>query len=1103
MLQEPQSKSDNSQPPFGEKGREYPQESLEEKGISISAIAIRRHIGTLMLTLVVMIMGVFFIFRLQVDLLPAINYPRIGVRVDAPGVSPAVAVEEVTKPLEQALSATEGVVMLFSQTREGRISLDLFFEPGGNIDQALNDATATLNRSRDRLPSTIEQPRLFKADPSQLPLYEFALESSSLSDLELRVFADEELSRELSIINGVASVNISGGVQEEVRVNLDPKRLEALGVSLQDVLTALRVRNQDFSGGRLKGEVGEPLMRTVGRFQSASEIENLILQIGENQNRKRIYLRDVAEIIDGTEEQRVFVSLNGEPAVKVSIQKQPDANSIEVVNGVKKRLEQLKESGLITADMVLLPTLDESIFIRNSIANVTSSGVLGTVLAAIAVFLFLGSLRQTLIIIIAIPLATLTAIILMEVFGLSINVFSLGGLALGVGIVVDNSIVMLENISLGVMGNNSEQFSFDKNKNNGYPVDKIGENLPRQLPLSKKRKKEELIKAAISSSQQVESALIASTTTNLVAVLPFLLLGGFVSLLFNELILTISFAVAASLLLALTVVPVLASRLLAIKKSSGINKFWLLQQFNLGFQTVTVKYTWFLKKVLHFRLLIICFVFLILGGGVWWMVDKIPQEILPPINTGQANLIAQFPPGTNLATNQQVMRAVDEIIREQPETEYVFTTVGGFLFANTTSQNLLRSSSTITLKPGTDVDVFVERVNKKLRDLNLVNIRLRLSPGRVRGLILNNSPIRADIDVILQGQNNAILQQAGNEVLKLLDERVTLASFRPDADSKQPEIQIKPDWERLATLGLNTQDVGETVRTAIDGFVATELQRGDRLVDVRVQLEEKYRQSVDNLEELPLFINNNRAIRLRDVANVSIGESPGEIQRINQRNVFVLSGDLSQGAKLSEAIWEVKTVLTEVKLPPGVTILPSIVAESNAQLQNSLKLLGALAVFLVFVVMAVQYNSLVDPLVIILTIPLALAGGFFGLFITQTAMGATVLVGAVLLVGIVVNNAIIMVEFANQLKEEENISRSRAILKAAPQRLRPILMTTITTVLGLFPLALGVGDGSEFLQPLGVVVFSGLSLATFLTLFIIPCFYVLLHDFFEGKMVRE
>jgi multidrug efflux pump subunit AcrB len=1049
------------------------------KSLSISSLSIRRHIATLMLTIAVVVVGVFFIFSLQVELLPSITYPRIGVRINAPGISPEVAVDEITKPLEEALSATEGVVQIYSQTREGQISLDLFFQPGENIDQALNDTTATFNRARNRLPDDIESPRIFKSDPSQLPVYEFALTSPSLQGVDLRVFADEELSRELGVVPGVASVNVSGGVAEEVRVNLDLKRLQALGIGLTDVLDALRERNQDISGGRIltdsqgEREGSEPLTRTVGRFKNAQEIENLTLELqgsdGESSSR-RVYLRDFAQVIDGTEEQRIAVTLNGENAVKVSVQKQPDANTVQVVDGVKKRMGELRLAGVIPKDALLTTTLDESVFIRNSISNVTFSGLTGALLAAISVLLFLGSLRQTLIIVLAIPLATLAAIILMKLFELSLNVFSLGGLALGVGIVVDNSIVMLETIVMGA----------------GMTLGKGSQTqiTPREL-----REK------AIASSQTVESALVASTSTNLVAVLPFLLIGGFIALIFNELILTISFAVAASIVVAVTVVPMLTSRWLAIPYSSGIGRSFLLREFNGRFESATENYRSLLTQVLRYKIPVIAIVFLLLGGGSWWMAGQIPQELLPRINTGQASLFVQFPPGTTYTRNRRLMEKVDEILLAQPETEYAFTTTGGFLFAGNTSLNPLRSSSTITLKPNADIDAFIDRVSKEFEKLNLVDIRLRLAPGQLRGLILNNSPIRnADVDLILQGNDPALLNEAGKQVLDFLGEKVKLARFRPDVDPSQPEIQILPDWERAAQVGLTTQDIGETLQIAIDGAVPTQLQRDNRLIDVRVKLDSSLIQDSSQLEELPLFINNNVPIRLGDIAQITQGQAPAEIQRINQRFVFLIAGNLAEGARLSEALQEVESLLPELSLPPGVSLLPSVAAESNRQLQSSLILLGSLSAFLVFVVMAVQYNSLIDPLVIMFTLPLALGGGILGLYLTQTAVGATVIVGSVLLIGIVVNNAIIMVELANQIWEEKGISRQEAILKAAPRRLRPILMTTITTVLGMFPLALGIGQGAELLQPLGIVVFSGLSLATLLTLFIIPCFYVLLHS---------
>ncbi|MGB3300103.1 MAG: efflux RND transporter permease subunit [Phormidesmis sp.] len=1054
-------------------------------GLSISAIAIRRHIATLTLTVAVIVLGLFFIRQLPVDLLPSITYPRIGLRADSPGISPEIAVDEVTRPLEQALAATEGVVQVVSQTREGQVSLDLYFEPGGNIDQALNDATAALNRARSSLPDTIGTPRLFKVDPSQLPVYEMALTSASLQGVDLRVFAEQELARELGTLPGVASVDVSGGVQEEIRINLDPARLQALGLGVTEVLDALAERNQDTAGGRIQGPDSEPLTRVSGRFQDAEEIRNIIFEVGGaaaltsssasglsptaslQQSPQQVYLRDFAEVIDGTEEQRVYVNLNGEPAVKLSVQKQPAANTISVVDGVKQRLEDLRASGLIPDDLVLNATLDESVFIENSIRNVAISGLTGAGLAAITVLLFLGSLRQTFIIVLAIPLATLVAILLMGIFGLSLNVFSLGGLALGVGIVVDNAIVMLENIVEGV-------------KTSQRPV----------------------IRQAQASSRELESALFASTMTNLVAVLPFLLIGGFIALLFNELVLTVSFAIAASLMVALTVVPTLTSRLLTVQRTSGVSQLWVIRQFDQRLQSITRQYERMLGWVLQRRILVIVVVFLVLGGSSLLMVRQIPQEILPDIATGQADVRVQFPPGTTQPENLQVMTAVDDLLLAQPEVEYAFTTSGGFLFGSSTSENALRGSSTLTLVPGTDVEAFAERMSDEFNQFNLVQTRLRVSPGRVRGLILNNSPVRSDVDVILQGSSAEVLEKAGQQVLDALEAGATLASYSPDADPPQPEVQIRPDWERAADLGLSAQAIGSTIQTVLSGAVPTQLQRGDRLVDIRVQTPDALVQTPAELAQLPLLNGDGQLVRLGDVARVEDGQAPGEIQRISQRQVFIIEGDLSEGASLGAALDEVDQVLKSLTLPDGVSRLPSFSAQSNEDIQGGIGILGGLAAFLVFTVMAVQYNSLIDPLVIMLTVPLALAGGILGLFITQTAIGATVIVGAVLLVGIVVNNAIILVELANQIYEQEGDAqgdspakaRAAAIFKAAPQRLRPILMTTVTTVLGMFPLALGIGQGSEFLQPLGVVVFSGLSLATLLTLFVIPCFYTLCHE---------
>lgn len=547
----------------------------------------------------------------------------------------------------------------------------------------------------------------------------------------------------------------------------------------------------------------------------------------------------------------------------------------------------------------------------------------------------------------------------------------------------------------------------------------------------------------------------------------------------------------------------IASRLLGIPWSSRLGETWFMRGFQQRFAAATLGYAGFLSRVVHYRLWVVIAVFAILGGGGFLMGRQLPQEIIPQVKTGDVSLNAQFPAGTTLATNRKVMEIVDNILVNQPETAYAFTTIGGNFFGNNVNANPLRSGSTITLKANADLAGFISRVNREISKLNLAGVRIRVNPGQVRGIIVNNSPIpRTDIDVILQGSNPETLAQAGAEILSALEKNVKGANFRPDTDARQPEVQIFPDWERLQALRLTTQSVGSTLQTAITGSVPTQLQRGDRLVNVRVQLDPKSRKNASQIQQVPLFVSNNRPVRLADVSNIREGRAPGEIQRINQRQVFLILGSLERGTSLSDALKQTEDVIASINLPDGVVVLPSTAKQANDNLSKAFGVLGLLASFLVFVVMAVQYNSLIDPLVIMLTIPLALAGGIVGLYVTNSSINVMVVIGVILLVGIVVNNAIVMVEFANQLREEQKCSRIQAILQAAPIRLRPILMTTITTVVGAFPLALGGGEGGEFLQPLGIVAFSGLALATILTLFLIPCSYVLLHEFSWTKVKK-
>lgn len=1050
-----------------------------DRARGMSALAVRRFISTLVLASVGIVLGVFALSRLPVELLPSITYPRVLVRVEVPGVAPDVAVEEVTRPLEEALAATEGAVQVYSQTREGQVSISLFFQPGEDIDTAITDATAAVHRVRNQFPTTAEAPQVIKLDPTQLPVLEFALTSDLLPLRELRVFAEEELARELIVVPGVAAVDVSGGVREEIQVLIDLERLQGIGLSIPQVLDTLAANNLDVSGGRLEAPGREALVRTVGRFRTAEEIASVAFAVpapadsAAASGPRRVFLREFARVVDGAEEQRVFVLLNGQPAVKVSILKQPDANTVAVVDAVRGRIGELRRNQSLPQGATLVATLDESVFIRSALQDVALSGLFGALLAIAVMLLFLGSLRQTFIIVLAIPLGTLFSVALLAVSGASLNVFTLGGLAVGIG-AVDSSIVVLENIVRGLTAGQQAEAA----------------EAPAATPHL-----DEIVPVAQARSSELESALVASTTTNLVAVAPFLLIGGFTALLFRELILTVLFTVGTSLFAALTVVPSLVARLLAIKRTSGAARLWPVRWFQRQIIRLTAGYGWALAWVLGHRLLVLGLVFGILGLVALLAVPRLTTEILPRVSTGQARLIAQFSPGTPLATSRAIMARVNALLLRQPEVAYAFTTTGGFLFGSGTAENPLRGSSTITLKPGTDVEAFVARVNRALAALNLVGVRLRLAPEQIRGLITNNSPVRgAEIDIILAGADPAALRQAGQTVLAALDDQASLARYRPDADPAQPEVQVRRDAARASLLGLSSQAIGQTVQTALEGTIPTQLQRRERLVDIRVRLDRDALRSVGQLARLPVAsLGDNGQVRLADVAAIDEGVSPTEIQRINQREVFIIAGNLNQGVSLSTALAEADRILDGVSLPPGVVRLPSASAESNRALQQALVTLSGLAVFFVFAVMAVQYDSLIDPFAILFTVPLALVGGVLGLILTGTAFSATALLGAVLLVGVIVGNGIILVERANQWRAEADLGHDAAIQRAAPERLRPILITTLLATLGLVPLGMGFGEGTELLRPLALVVLSGLSIGTVLTLFVIPSLYVVLH----------
>jgi multidrug efflux pump subunit AcrB len=752
--------------------------------------------------------------------------------------------------------------------------------------------------------------------------------------------------------------------------------MQGLGLSLPAVLRRMRSENMDLAAGRIETADREYASRTAGKLKNPAELSNLIFPTEDG---RRVYLRDFAKVEDGGRERRIFVWLNGDESVKVVALKQPDANTISVVDGLRDRLKFLRRYGIVPDDIALTPISDQSFFIRASIKNVLASALVGGLLAILVVIVFLGSLRRTFIIGLAIPVASVFTFFLMWMGGFTFNIFSLGGVALGVGMLVDNAIVMLENIS--------------RHQSEG----------------------EDPVKSAVEGAREVESAMVASTMTNVAAVLPFLLVTGYVALLFRELILTITIAFVGSLLVGLTIVAMLSARLLQLPMTSGIGRFPLFRFFAWFIGCLNALYHFILGPVLSARWLVIVFA-LSACGGSYLLLDQLGNELLPKVDDGRVTVDIRFSPGGKLDYTKRVTREIHDMLLKDPEVKHVFATAGGRLFGRNFSASASRGRIQLNLKQDQNVFNYVKKLRPRLRRLQYPDARIYAYKSRVRGLRTSNSRHNKGWSIGVRGDELKILNQIAGEVVDRLQDIPGLNNVQMNEDRPRPEFHIRVNRERAAELGLSVEEIGETVSTALDGSVATYLNRQDLRVPVRVKLADTEIKSEQDLGNLPLFPVNREPTRLSHVAEVRYGQGSTYIVRVDQNRLLQVTGDIS-GRSLGDVSQDVRARLEGIKLPRGYFLLPGDDEENLKKSNRELMILALLALFLVYTVLAVQYDSLANPLVIIFAVPPALSGALLGLYFTGTPFGSTVMIGMILLVGIVVNNSIVMVDYIERLRE--------------------------------------------------------------------------------------
>jgi CzcA family heavy metal efflux pump len=1017
----------------------------------IAAWSIRHPVSTVMITLTIVVLGVFGLGRLAVDLLPHLIYPQIRVRILDPGVSAGIMEQKITRQLEEQLAITEDATGVESNTAEGGTSVDLFFDYGKDIDVALRDASTRLDRAKRFLPDTIQPPIIYKLDPSQIPVMEFVVSSNLKDSVELRAWVDDIFSKRFLNLPGVAAVEVGGGVEREIQVLADQRRLAGLGLSVDDLIHAIQKGNEDVSAGRMRFAGQEYGGRATGRLGSVGAIAALPIRLAAGDS---IPLSEVAQVIDTHKDQRIRIRFNGTAGVKISVQKQPTANTVDVAERVRARLAWMQANGLVPEDVSVSNVSDQSIYVKRSLNNASMAALSGAVLAMLVVYLFIGNIRGTLIIGTAIPISIMVTFIIMTLGGLTLNIMTLGGLALGIGMLVDNTIVMLENIAR-------------HRKESGVGND---------------------VEAATDAAAEVTSAVVASTTTNLAAVLPFLFITGLIGLLFRELIFTISAAIVASLMVAVTLVPSLAARM----RDERHNR--LHDRVTAFVYWAQTHYRELLEKILSRPAAALGAAALVLALALPFFLSE-KQEFLPKLDEGRISISILTDSGISLDAMDHNVKRIEKMVRQLGDVESVYTLVGGRVFGRTERETPNRSSLTVQLIPKSErklsSQAWVKKFNHTLAKAQIAGIKVRTRIRGIRGLRTSNS--EDDLSVLVQGPDLNTLAQIGEALVQRLKGTPGLSNIKHSAEDTRQEFAIKIDRERAAELGVDVVDVGRALSIALDGLVVSDFIDGDRSYDIRVRLPQTDVKSPLALGGLLLSGERagHKAVYLSDVASVQLAAVPSNIMRVNQRRVIEVSASLTDEHPLGAIMADVKTRLEDFPLPAGYYLYYGGTDEALQRGRTLTSVLLGLALFLVFVVMAVQYESLRNPTVILLCVPFTIIGVAIGLVVTGLPLSMPVWLGMIMLVGIVVNNAIVLVEYI-ELMRERGLALMDAILEAGRLRLRPIMMTTLTTVFGMLPLALGLGEGAEMLQPLAVTIVSGLSFSMLVSLFMVPAMYVLI-----------
>jgi len=1011
-----------------------------------------------MVTLIVILIGIVSLSRLPIDLLPEISYPALSINTSYGNAAPEEVENLVTEVIERAVMAIQGIEEVTSESTEGNSRVRVSFTWGTDLDAATNDVRDRLDRIIDDLPEETERPELRKFDPNSAPILIYGA-ASDLDPIELRRLIDDQISYRMEQVPGVATLDVWGGLEREIRIEIDPDRLRALQLTLDRVRTAIRDANISLPAGTIESGNTEIRLRTPGELTSVDQLLDLVV---DRRNDTPIYLKQVATVSDTHAEITRIVRVNGKPGVYLAVRKQSGTNTVEVAQQAKKVIDQINRD---FPQIQIIPIIDTSDYIQRSLANVGRTIAIGGLLAVLVLLVFLRNFRATLVVTTAIPVAIITTFAMMYFGNLTLNLMTLGGLALGVGMMVDNSIVVLENI------------------------------LRRHQVLHEKPKE-----AAINGAREVAGAIVASTCTTLAIFVPMLFAQEISGLLFRQLTYVVAFSLLCSLFVALTLVPMLTRLFLDIRREKHPLIERAADRVGRLHDHLNHRYASLLDAALQAPRTTVFVVFLIFGLSLT-LLPLIGTEFMPASDEGEVRVDVSMAGGTRLDVLDETMRRVEQVVIDSvPEMRAAVVTMGSSSGRGDAAGGNIRLSLVPLLERDRSSSEVAADLRRQIGVVPGAEVRVRAGQGmfllsRLMGGGEDN------LEVEIRGYDLTTLDRLAETVETRIEDIPGITDTRRGREEGVPQTLLEIDRDRAADLGLSVAQIARTLETALSGTRAGQFRDGSgEEVDILVQVKDAKLLSIEELLTLTISNDAGQAVSLRNLLTPRSSLGPVEIERKNQQRLVAVSANVAN-RPLGEVAADVQQQLSDIPRPRGYEILMAGDVEQQAESFRELLIGIILATLLVYMVMASLYESLLPPAIVMFSVPLPLIGVILVLLLTGTTFNVQSFIGCIMLVGIVVNNAILIVDRANTLFRDDGMELLLAVRTAGRDRLRPVLMTSLTTVLSLLPLALGIGEGSDMQAPLARTVLGGLLSASLITLVFIPVVFLLFNRRKEQRRI--